>query len=692
MNTGYRLGSLAVLCVALLVLASGARAEQCALQAAGAVGDWSGRCTGGAAQGEGRAQGADWIYEGEAETGKAHGQGTILLDDGSRYEGEWRNGERTGYGLGVGSDGSRHEGQFRHGKAHGWGTGTSPGGGTFTGEWRDGRPHGEGVETEDGERRAVEYRDGVLVEAERCEVQFEGGLFDWSGPCIEGLATGEGTASGPNWSYQGEAKNGKADGTGTLTLDGGGWYEGQFRDGARTGHGVSMDSQGDRHEGQFRDGKPHGWGTGTSPGGGTFTGEWRDGVPHGEGTETAGGQRREVEYRDGELVEGGPETCKLDYEGDLLDWSGPCDGALATGTGRAEGAGGAFYEGSAQAGKPHGEGTADDGEGTRYQGSWREGVGHGYGTFTRASDDYYYQGEFQDGVAHGRGTEIKDGERYIGEFRDGERVAVSLDSSERRRVQEALAAAGFDPGPADGKFGPRTERAIEGWQQANGYAPTGELTSGQVEALLADAAPLESFGPNWSIVENQPCQVWNDGKPEEHEPFTWSGACADGKASGEGRLTYSSSKGEVVYQGPMHGGKRHGHGIVIRAADGARYEGGWRDGSWDGYGTVTYPSGNRYEGEFRDGKRHGRGTFAWADGRRYEGEFRESKLHGHGTYTWADGNRYEGEWRDGKPHGYGIRTDTDGDRFEGEWNDGCFGKRDGRWAAIFTSAAACGFE
>ena len=642
-STGYGLGSLAVLGVALLVLASGARAEKCDLQAAGAVGDWSGRCTGGAAQGEGRAQGADWIYEGEAETGKAHGQGTILLDDGSRYEGEWRNGERTGHGTGVGSDGSRHEGQFRNGKAHGRGTGTSPSGGTFTGEWRDGRPHGEGVETEDGERRAVEYRDGVLVEAEPCKVEFEGGLFDWSGPCIEGLAAGEGTAAGPNWGYKGEAKNGKAHGTGTLTLDDGGWYEGEFRDGERTGHGVSMDSQGDRHEGQFRDGKPHGWGTGRSPEGGTFTGEFRDGVPHGEGTETAGGERREVEYRDGVLVER-PEPCKLDYEGDLLDWSGPCDGALATGTGRAEGDGGAFYEGSAQAGKPHGEGTADDGEGTRYQGSWREGVGHGYGTFTRASDDYYYQGEFQDGAAHGRGTEIKDGERYIGEFRDGERVgAVSLDSSERRRIQEALAAAGFDPGPADGQFGPRTRRAIQAWQQANGYAPTGELTSQQVEALLADAAPLEPFGPNWIIAENQRCQLYNPS-PKPGETITWSGDCVDGKASGEGRVVWRGSYGESVY-----------------------------------------------EGDFRDGKPHGHGTYTYSNGNRYEGDFRDGKPHGHGTYTSADGRRYEGEWRDSKPHGHGIYTTAAGRRYEGEWQEGCYEDQGATWA-IGTTAAECGFE
>ena len=69
----------------------------------------------------------------------------------------------------------------------------------------------------------------------------------------------------------------------------------------------------------------------------------------------------------------------------------------------------------------------------------------------------------------------------------GQGEAVALDSDERRRVQEALAGAGFDPGPVDGKFGPATRRAIEAWQLANGHAATGELTSRQVEALITEA-------------------------------------------------------------------------------------------------------------------------------------------------------------------------------------------------------------
>ena len=61
--------------------------------------------------------------------------------------------------------------------------------------------------------------------------------------------------------------------------------------------------------------------------------------------------------------------------------------------------------------------------------------------------------------------------------------AVSLDLGQRRRIQEALASAGFDPGPADGEFGPRTRRAIQAWQQANGHAATGDPTRAQAETI-----------------------------------------------------------------------------------------------------------------------------------------------------------------------------------------------------------------
>ena len=91
--------------------------------------------------------------------------------------------------------------------------------------------------------------------------------------------------------------------------------------------------------------------------------------------------------------------------------------------------------------------------------------------------------------------------------------------------------------------------------------------------------PLEPFGPDWSITENQPCQVWNYGWGDDMGPFNWSGACVDGKASGEGRLTYLG--GDGVFEGTMRAGKMHGYGTVTLSGS-FRYEGGLRDAARKG--------------------------------------------------------------------------------------------------------------
>ena len=182
----------------------------------------------------------------------------------------------------------------------------------------------------------------------------------------------------------------------------------------------------------------------------------------------------------------------------------------------------------------------------------------------------------------------------------------------------------------------------------------------------AAAPPLQPLGPNWSIVENQPCQVWNYGAAEKREPITWSGACVDGKASGNGRMTLSG--GDAQYQGGMRDGKVHGEGIYTHVS-GYRYEGGLRDGKQHGYGRVVYAGGDSYEGEWHEGKQHGRGTYIRVkpgpgNWHRYEGEFRNGKLHGRGTKTYLSGSRYEGEFRDGKTYGRGTMTYSDGYRVE----------------------------
>jgi peptidoglycan hydrolase-like protein with peptidoglycan-binding domain len=55
-----------------------------------------------------------------------------------------------------------------------------------------------------------------------------------------------------------------------------------------------------------------------------------------------------------------------------------------------------------------------------------------------------------------------------------------------QQVQERLAAAGFDPGPADGAMGPRTRAALRAFQEARGLDPTGEPDGSTLAELGAE--------------------------------------------------------------------------------------------------------------------------------------------------------------------------------------------------------------
>ena len=64
----------------------------------------------------------------------------------------------------------------------------------------------------------------------------------------------------------------------------------------------------------------------------------------------------------------------------------------------------------------------------------------------------------------------------------------------RKQVQSCLTAEGFNPGPSDGMFGPRTRGAIRVWQAARGQdrrQAAGYLTENDYAALLADCRVAE---------------------------------------------------------------------------------------------------------------------------------------------------------------------------------------------------------
>ena len=67
---------------------------------------------------------------------------------------------------------------------------------------------------------------------------------------------------------------------------------------------------------------------------------------------------------------------------------------------------------------------------------------------------------------------------------EAEETRLELNRAERRQVQRGLAAAGFDPGPADGLFGRATREAIRQWQASRGEAATGYLDADAAKDLL----------------------------------------------------------------------------------------------------------------------------------------------------------------------------------------------------------------
>ena len=85
-------------------------------------------------------------------------------------------------------------------------------------------------------------------------------------------------------------------------------------------------------------------------------------------------------------------------------------------------------------------------------------------------------------------------------------ASLGLDRASRRRIQRGLAEAGFDPGPADGVFGPGTRTAIRRWQASRGAPSTGYLDGASASALGAPAVSAASAGaggPSAAVLQQE---------------------------------------------------------------------------------------------------------------------------------------------------------------------------------------------
>ncbi|MGQ0545265.1 MAG: MORN repeat-containing protein [Betaproteobacteria bacterium] len=104
----------------------------------------------------------------------------------------------------------------------------------------------------------------------------------YSGPCVEGLAEGVGSARGTA-RYEGEFRRGMKHGRGVKTWANGDRYEGDFSEDRKHGAGTYTWGKGpwagERYEGEYVDDRRHGKGTYRWPSGDVYSGPWdRDAI------------------------------------------------------------------------------------------------------------------------------------------------------------------------------------------------------------------------------------------------------------------------------------------------------------------------------------------------------------------------------------------------------------------------------
>ena len=173
----------------------------------------------------------------------------------------------------------------------------------------------------------------------------------------------------------------------------------------------------------------------------------------------------------------------------------------------------------------------------------------------------------------------------------------------------------------------------------------------------------------------------------------WSGPTMDGKADGQGMLSYiwTEKDGKAIkaqgnvemkagkldgrvsikwaegdsYDGLYKEGVRDGRG-VFRFADGRSYDGDWKAGNQCGKGVFRWPNGNIYEGDWKDGKMEGKGVYKWPDGQVYSGDWKNGGQEGKGVIKWPNGQSYDGDFLNGKMEGVGLFKFPDGTTYEGE--------------------------
>lgn len=273
---------------------------------------------------------------------------------------------------------------------------------------------------------------------------------------------------------------------------------------------------------------------------------------------------------------------------------------------------------------------------------------------------------------------------------EGEKAVVKdrskMTKDQVREAQELLTSLGYNPGPADGLWGPRTREAYQYFLKVSGLPVTDMLTLQTLQSLRdtvssekTEASRVESElsdldktilmveDETYSVVENETYSVIEDktisvvedatvapvprcsGKGDGNcwkevdnhaecfafddyvsgEFFTWTGSCDDGLVHGSGKEEEREIFGTsvVVGSGVYIYGKKQGHWVEYNS-NGKEFqtEGTYVDGKPQGHWVLRPSDGRILAGPMVDGQPHGRWVVRDASGRESELYYVNGKL------------------------------------------------------------------
>jgi hypothetical protein len=153
----------------------------------------------------------------------------------------------------------------------------------------------------------------LSAQAQTCRVLDVELQESYSGPCVEGLAEGYGSARGTA-RYEGGFRAGKKHGKGVKTWPNGDRYEGGFVEDRKEGAGIYTWGRGpwagERYEGEYAADKRHGKGTYRWPTGDVYSGPWDNDLIAGPGTPMMAARAKYEEEARAAVAKVGQKVCR----------------------------------------------------------------------------------------------------------------------------------------------------------------------------------------------------------------------------------------------------------------------------------------------------------------------------------------------------------------------------------------------